>query len=142
MIHDPLCVEPQTDYPCKRCWEIECECLCICDILIKARRDEADRVMQLRYREVTGWQDMKEALAWQQGSGHRDRRTTRMNFADWANEQVMDAAVTGYDRGYAAGQRDGVKDAREAVARAPMGSGAYNTKAADLAAIDAIGERA
>ena len=28
--------------------------------------------------------------------------------------------------------------AREAVARAPMGSGAYNTKAADLAAIAAI----
>jgi hypothetical protein len=67
MSHDPLCVEPQTDYPCKRCWEIECECLCICDILAKARRDEANRVMQLRYQEVTGWQDMKEALAWQQG---------------------------------------------------------------------------
>jgi hypothetical protein len=23
--------------------------------------------MQLRYQEVAGWQDMKEALAWQQG---------------------------------------------------------------------------
>jgi hypothetical protein len=23
--------------------------------------------MQLRYQQVTGWQDMKEALAWQQG---------------------------------------------------------------------------
>jgi hypothetical protein len=67
MTHDPLCVEPQTDYPCKRCWEIECECLCICDILAKARKDEADRVMSLRYQHVTGWQDMKEALAWQQG---------------------------------------------------------------------------
>ncbi len=51
MNHDPLCVEPQTDYPCKRCWEIECECLCICDILAKVREDEraaaGDRISAL-----------------------------------------------------------------------------------------------
>ena len=32
----------------------------------------------------------------------------------------------------------GLHAAREAVAIAPMGSGAYNTKAADIAAIDAL----
>jgi len=47
MTHDPLCVEPQADYPCKRCWEIECECLCICDILAKVREDERRERMEL-----------------------------------------------------------------------------------------------
>ena len=27
------CMEPQTDWPCKQCWEIDCECTCICDRL-------------------------------------------------------------------------------------------------------------
>ena len=40
MTHDPLCVQPQVDYPCARCWEIDCECLCICDIIAKVRGDE------------------------------------------------------------------------------------------------------
>lgn len=43
MSHDPMCVELQTDYPCKRCWEIECECLCICDIIAKVRKDQTQR---------------------------------------------------------------------------------------------------
>lgn len=27
------CMEPQKDWPCKQCWEIDCECTCICDRL-------------------------------------------------------------------------------------------------------------
>jgi hypothetical protein len=26
-------MEPQKDWPCKQCWEIDCECTCICDRL-------------------------------------------------------------------------------------------------------------
>jgi len=43
MTHDPLCVQPQVDYPCARCWEIDCECLCICDIIAKVREDEREK---------------------------------------------------------------------------------------------------
>ena len=39
MNHDPLCLLPQVDYPCKQCWEIDCECTCICDIIDKVRKD-------------------------------------------------------------------------------------------------------
>jgi hypothetical protein len=31
--HLPECVEPQTEFPCQQCWEIECECICICNEL-------------------------------------------------------------------------------------------------------------
>ena len=39
---------------------------------------------------------------------------------------------------YVLGQRDALDAAREAVANTPMRMGAFNTKAADLAAIDAL----
>ena len=28
--HLPECMWPQTEFPCKQCWEIDCECTCIC----------------------------------------------------------------------------------------------------------------
>jgi hypothetical protein len=31
--HFPECMEPQVDWPCKQCWEIDCECTCICERL-------------------------------------------------------------------------------------------------------------
>jgi hypothetical protein len=52
MTHDPLCIEPQTDYPCKRCWEIECECLCICDIIAKVREDERQKTFDADWSEM------------------------------------------------------------------------------------------
>jgi len=64
MSHDPLCAI--SGGPCCP-WMGECDCQCTCDLIGKVRKDEADRVMSLRYQQVTGWQDMKEALAWQQG---------------------------------------------------------------------------
>ena len=31
--HVAECMEPQSEFPCKQCWEIECECTCICERL-------------------------------------------------------------------------------------------------------------
>jgi hypothetical protein len=36
--HLPECVEPQTEYPCQQCSEIECECNCICSQLRACER--------------------------------------------------------------------------------------------------------
>ena len=52
--------------------------------------------------------------------------------------QAGDAAVTGFDRGYKRGYVAAIESAREAVATAPMMTGGYATKQADLAAIDAL----
>ena len=40
MSHDPLCLLPQVDYPCKQCWEIDCECTCICGVIAEVREYE------------------------------------------------------------------------------------------------------
>jgi hypothetical protein len=62
-LHDPLCPNQPEYHDGSVLWPARCDC----DLIAKVRKDEANRVMSLRYTEVTGWQDMKEALAWQQG---------------------------------------------------------------------------
>ena len=46
--HLPECMEPQTDWPCKQCWEIDCECTCICERL----RACEQRVLVLRLDDL------------------------------------------------------------------------------------------
>jgi len=70
MTHDPLC--PCGEVPSGRyCYLINPEtgrCIeCDCWLIAKVRKEEADRVMSLRYNEVKGWSDMMQARAWERG---------------------------------------------------------------------------
>ena len=61
MTHDPLCswygsTEFETVIGCDDC-----------DLIAKVRVEESNRVMTMRYTQVKGWQEMKEAIAYQQG---------------------------------------------------------------------------
>lgn len=65
--HLPECVIPQVDYPCRQCWEIECECTCICERLRACEQRVTHKEFLLDegdpYREVyrAGFRDALDA---------------------------------------------------------------------------------
>ena len=68
--HLPECMEPQKEWPCKQCWEIDCECTCICDRL----RSCEQRVQSNALRQA------KWAL-----------RELEKNMANWSSDETRAA---------------------------------------------------
>jgi hypothetical protein len=73
--HFPECMEPQVDWPCKQCWEIDCECTCICErlrvceqrVFNRVRADERKRAVFIAQHSIEDSFARDDAIAWING---------------------------------------------------------------------------
>jgi hypothetical protein len=87
MTHDPLCVKTADPYSMK---------MCECELIAKARKDEADRVMRLRYQQVWREQAIKDCIAVVEGldlNSHYRMSCEPPSPVDWSIHNRCDAEM-------------------------------------------------